>query len=88
MASTRQNIDSLDVKSRRVKCKFCELIVTGPAYRRMHHLAGTHRDVQSCQMVPPDVKKATQFLIKLDEIERGLTEMKGELVEMRNLFST
>jgi len=51
-----------------------------------HHLAGTRRDVQSCQMAPPDVKKATQFLIKLDEIEMGLIEMKRELVQIRNLF--
>lgn len=89
MASTRQYIVLLDVKSRNVKCKFCELIITGPAYRRKRHLAGTHDiDVQSCRMVPPDVKKTAQFLIKLEEIERGLIEMKRELAEMRNLFST
>jgi len=53
-----------------------------------HHLAGTGRDVSSCRMVPPDVKKAMQFLIGLDTIERRLVEMKRELVEMRNLFWT
>jgi hypothetical protein len=35
----------------------------GDAYRVRHHLAGTGRDVQPCRMVPPDVKKAMQFLI-------------------------
>jgi len=35
----------------------------GGAYRVRHRLAGTGRDVQPCRMVPPDVKKAMQFLI-------------------------
>ena len=65
-----------------MRCKFCVFffLMEGP-YRVKHHSAGTGRDVQPCRMVPPNVKKAKQFLIWLE-----LVEMKRALVEMINLF--
>jgi len=68
------------------KCKFCEYTITESAYTVKHHLAGTNRDVLPCRMVPVKIKKAMQFLIWLELIERELIEMKRELVEIRNLF--
>jgi len=58
----------------------------GVAYRVKHHLVGIGRDVQSCRMVSPDVKKAMHFQIWLELIDMELVEMKRELVEMINLF--
>ena len=71
-----------------MKCKFCECSFMGGAYRVKHHLTGTGRDVQPCRMVPPDVKNAMQFLIWQELIDRGLVEMKRELVWVINLFLT
>jgi len=58
----------------------------GGACRVKHHLPGAGRDVQHFGMVPLDVKKAMQFLIWLELIDRELVEMKRELIEMLKLF--
>ncbi|GAU21483.1 hypothetical protein TSUD_242070 [Trifolium subterraneum] len=59
---------SIDSKSRRVKCKLCNLEFTGNAFRIKHHLAGTNSNVRPCTACPPELRK------KMLAITNGLQE--------------
>ena len=48
---------SIDGKSRNVKCKYCEKILTRGIYRLKHHLACTSKYVGAFLAVPEEVKK-------------------------------
>jgi hypothetical protein len=56
----------IDEATRRVRCNYCQQKFTGGAYRLKHHLAGTSKDTKSCKLVPDDVKKT------MEDIVRGL----------------
>ena len=45
-------------KTRNLKYKYCEKVLTGGFYRLKHHLAGTSKDVGTCVSVPENVKKS------------------------------
>ena len=47
---------SVDGDPRKIKCKYCEKIITGGVYRLKHHLAGTQKDVGPCLAVSEAVK--------------------------------
>nr|XP_007153622.1 hypothetical protein PHAVU_003G051000g [Phaseolus vulgaris]ESW25616.1 hypothetical protein PHAVU_003G051000g [Phaseolus vulgaris] len=49
---------SVDEKARKLKCKYCEKVLTGGVYKLKHHLAGTSKDVRACVSVSEDVKKS------------------------------
>ncbi|XP_068503728.1 uncharacterized protein [Phaseolus vulgaris] len=49
---------SVDGKTRNLRCKYCDKVLTGGVYRLKHHLAGTSKDVGACVSVPEDVKKS------------------------------
>ncbi|XLR53545.1 hypothetical protein S83_004217 [Arachis hypogaea] len=36
---------SVDGDAKKIKCKYCDKVVTGGVYRLKHHLAGTKKDV-------------------------------------------
>ncbi|GAU47349.1 hypothetical protein TSUD_302190 [Trifolium subterraneum] len=59
---------SIDLKSRRVKCKLCNLEFTGNAFRIKHHLAGTNSNVRPCTTCPPELRQ------KMLAITDGLQE--------------
>lgn len=69
---------STEPGSRRVQCKFCQLVFTGSAYRVKHHLAGTSRDVAVCPSVPLDVKKLMQD--KVNKLQKKLLEKANLIV--------
>ncbi|XLS52131.1 hypothetical protein HN51_012808, partial [Arachis hypogaea] len=48
---------SVDGDAKKIKCKYCDKIVTGGVYRLKHHLAGTKKDVEPCMGVSDEVKK-------------------------------
>lgn len=54
--------------ARKIKCKYCEKVISGGVYRLKHHLAGTQKDVGSCTAVSDEVKK------KMFEIVAGLQQ--------------
>ncbi|XLU94132.1 hypothetical protein S245_008484, partial [Arachis hypogaea] len=43
--------------AKKIKCKYCDKVVTGGVYRLKHHLAGTKKDVEPCMGVSDEVKK-------------------------------
>ncbi|GAU41171.1 hypothetical protein TSUD_89670, partial [Trifolium subterraneum] len=59
---------SIDLKSRRVKFKICNLEFTGNAFRIKHHLAGTNSNVRPCTTCPPKLRQ------KMLAITDGLQE--------------
>lgn len=69
---------STEPGSRKVQCKFCQLIFTGSAYRVKHHLAGTSRDVGVCPSVPSDVKKVMQD--KVNQLQKKLLKRANLIV--------
>ncbi|QHO24890.1 uncharacterized protein DS421_12g376240 [Arachis hypogaea] len=42
---------SVDGDAKKIKCKYCDKVVTGGVYRLKHHLAGTKKDVEPCMGV-------------------------------------
>ena len=56
---------SIDGKTRNLKCKYCEKVLTGGIYRLKHHLAGTSKDVGACIAVLEDVKKSMLGVVSL-----------------------
>jgi hypothetical protein len=54
---------TIDDDSRRVRCNYCKTDFTGGAYRLKLHLAGTSKDVRSCDSVPDDVKKTMEDIV-------------------------
>ena len=65
---------------RKIKCKYCEKVVTGGVYRLKHHLACTKKDVGACPSVPDEVKKLMlQILLEMDEksSSRKIYELDG-----------
>ncbi|KAI9091624.1 hypothetical protein K1719_028067 [Acacia pycnantha] len=68
---------------RKVKCKYCEKVVTGGIYRLKHHLAGTQKDVRACRAMPEEVKKemlniVAGLQVKLMKNTRTLTQLEEE----------
>ncbi|KAK2426072.1 hAT dimerization domain-containing protein [Trifolium repens] len=47
---------AIDKTGKKIKCKYCEKIISGGVYRLKHHLAGTQKDVVACTAVPIEVK--------------------------------
>ncbi|CAJ2657341.1 unnamed protein product [Trifolium pratense] len=66
---------SIDIKTRKVKCKVCDWEFTGNAFRIKHHLAGTNSNVRPCPNCPPEIRK--KFLVIID----GLQEKEKERVK-------
>ena len=54
---------SVDGKTRNLRCKYCDKVLTGGVYRLKHHLAGTSKDVGACVSVPEDVKKSMMDIV-------------------------
>ena len=79
--------------SRKIKCKYCEKIITGSIYRLKHHLACTKKDIGPCPSVPDEVKKLMlQILIEMEEksnsrkkygLDEGENSLQGEVGEKR-----
>lgn len=47
----------IDAKTRKVKCKYCNVVRSGGIYRLKHHLACTHSNVEPCTQVSDEVRK-------------------------------
>jgi hypothetical protein len=60
---------SIDLKLRRVQCKFCNLPFTGSATRIKHHLAGTSKDVKPCTACPPELRKTMLGIVNALQIQ-------------------
>ncbi|CAJ2670809.1 unnamed protein product [Trifolium pratense] len=61
---------SIDIKTRKVKCKLCDWEFTGNAFRIKHHLAGTNSNVRPCPNCPPEIRK--KFLVITDGLQEKL----------------
>jgi hypothetical protein len=60
---------SVDGRTLKIKCKFCERTITGGVYRFKHHLAGTNRNVIVCKAVTDEVKQEMfQIVINLQKM--------------------
>ena len=66
---------SIDGKSRNMKCKYCEKILTGGSYRLKHHLACTSKDVGACLVVPEEVKKLMLGTVSM--LQQNLIKIEG-----------
>ena len=53
----------VDNNGKRVKCKYCDKVVTGGIFWFKNHLACTRRDVEPCMSVPDEVKKQMMILL-------------------------
>ena len=73
---------SVDGKTRKLKCKYCEKVLTGGVYRLKHHLAGTSKDVGACVSVPEDVKQS--MLDTVLNLQRSLLR-KSPSIEESNI---
>ncbi|KAG6538247.1 hypothetical protein ZIOFF_003360 [Zingiber officinale] len=59
----------VDNNSKKGRCKYCDKTFSDGIFRFKHHLAGTHRDVESCLTVPDDVKnKMRSVMDKLAKV--------------------
>jgi len=63
--STWNHCVSINGKSRNVKCKYCEKILTGGIYRLKHYLACTSKDVGACLVVLEEVKKLMLGIVSM-----------------------
>ncbi|XLT47733.1 hypothetical protein HN873_040337, partial [Arachis hypogaea] len=76
---------SVDGDAKKIKCKYCDKVVTGGVYRLKHHLAGTKKDVEPCMGVSDEVKKdmfdivlrRREFEEKIQSKDEGIEE-EGE----------
>nr|XP_007147219.1 hypothetical protein PHAVU_006G105700g [Phaseolus vulgaris]ESW19213.1 hypothetical protein PHAVU_006G105700g [Phaseolus vulgaris] len=76
---------SVDGTTRKLKCKYCEKVLTGGVYRLKHHLAGTSKDVGACVSVPEDVKKS--MLDTVHNLQQSLLR-KSISIEESNIGHT
>ena len=64
----------IDCNSRKVKCKYCQIVCSGGLYRQ-HHLAGTSLNVEPCPKVPDEAKN--KFLgILINQCEKSRKKKK------------
>ena len=47
----------IDGNTRKIKCNYCEKVISGSIYRLKLHLAITQKDVGACKTVTDEVKK-------------------------------
>ena len=76
---------SVDGKTWKLKCKYCEKVLTEGVYRLKHHLAGTSKDVGACVSVPEDVRKP--MLDTVLNLQRSLLR-KSTSIEESNIGQT
>ena len=60
--------------SKRIKCKYCETIISGGAFRFKHHLAWSSRDTKACPNVSPEVR---------DDMRKIVTSMEERKAKKR-----
>ncbi|GAU41229.1 hypothetical protein TSUD_280290 [Trifolium subterraneum] len=74
----------IDEATRRVRGNYRSQELTRAAYRLKHHLAGTSKDVDSCKLVPDDVKKAMEDIVyglQKMLLKKNCIDVKGVVVE-------
>ncbi|XLQ99945.1 hypothetical protein S83_066144 [Arachis hypogaea] len=79
---------SIDGDAKKIKCKYCDKVVTGGVYRLKHHLAGTKKNVELCIGVSDEVKREMfdivvglqKKLVKTRDFEKKI-QSKDEGVE-------
>ena len=76
---------SVDGKTRKLKCKYCEKLLIGGVYKLKHHLTGTSKDVGACVSVPEDVKKS--MLDTVHNLQQSLLR-KSISIEESNIGQT
>jgi len=76
---------SVDGKTRNLKCKYCEKVLTKGVYRLKHHLAGTSKDVGAYVSMPEDVKKSMLDIVL--NLQRSLVR-KSISIEESNIGQT
>ncbi|GAU10357.1 hypothetical protein TSUD_421740 [Trifolium subterraneum] len=76
----------IDEATRRVRGNYRSQELTRAAYRLKHHLAGaeTSKDVDSCKLVPDDVKKAMEDIVyglQKMLLKKNYIDVEGVVVE-------
>jgi hypothetical protein len=69
----------------RVRCNYCKTDIAGSAYRLKLHLAGTSKDVRSCEKVPDDVKKTMKDIldgVRKKKLKKKSIDIEGDVAEV------